>query len=314
MSRPPSLTPPSPIATARFPLWGGEAVVASCEQSGLATALAHSRRTITAFDEACSSFRGDSELSLLNAAAGRRLVVSPLLFRAVQAAVNAARVTDGAVDPTVGEALIAHGVNPAIDGRRFRIRAVSGYGVVDLDEAALSVLVPAGVRLDLGATAKALAADQAAAAAAQACGCGVLVSLCGDVSVAGEPPADGWAIRVTDDHRRVEGQGQTVAIQSGGIATSSTTVRRAGPEPDAASHLIDPGTGAPVSGPWRTVTVHADTCVAANTASTAAMVLGERAVGWLQAHDLTARLVTNDGRVVRVGGWPADGDDLESAR
>jgi thiamine biosynthesis lipoprotein len=304
------MTTASTVGKAGFPLWGGEAVVATCDQSGLPAALAHVRRTVAAFDLACSSFRDDSELSRLNASPGLPVPVSPLLFSAVREAVNAARHTDGAVDPTVGEALIAHGINPPFGRQSYRIRAVSGYGVVKLDEATRSVSVPAGVRLDLGATAKALAADHAAAAAARAGGCGALVALCGDLAVAGEPPADGWSIRVTDDHRVADGEGQTIAIRRGGIATSSITVRRAGSEPDAATHLVDPATGAPVSGPWRTVTVHAESCLAANTASTAAMVLGERAVDWLEARELTARLVTLDGRVVRVGGWPSEGDDL----
>jgi thiamine biosynthesis lipoprotein len=279
----------------------------------LPAALAETRRTVEAFDLACSSFREDSELSRLNASAGRRVAISPLLFEALREAVGAARATDGAVDPTVGQALIAHGINPAIGGEMFRIQAVSGYGVVDLDEGSQTVSIPAGVRLDLGATAKALAADRAATAAAREGGCGMLVALCGDVAVAGESPAEGWSIRVTDDHRLHAGEGQTIAIRSGGIATSSTTVRRAGEEPDAASHLIDPVTGTPVAGPWRTVTVHAESCLAANTASTASIVLGGGAFDWLDARSLTARLVTHDGRVVRVGGWPSEGDDLETA-
>jgi len=287
--------------------------VAACDQAGLAGALAHVKRTVAAVDVACSSFRDDSELSRLNASAGGRpVVVSSLLFSAVHEALRAAHDTDGAVDPTVGGALIAHGINPPVGGQRYVIRAVSGFGVVKLDDDARSVWLPAGVRLDLGATAKALAADQAAAAAQRAAGCGVLVALCGDIAVAGDPPEGGWSIRVTDDHRLADRPGQTISIQRGGIATSSVTVRRAGHDPGAASHLIDPASGAPVSGPWRTVSVHADNCLAANVASTAAIVLGERASEWLLSRRLAARLVTLDGHVVRVAGWPSEGEELVS--
>lgn len=288
-------------------------MVVACDQAGLAGALAHVKRTVAAFDAACSSFRDDSELSHLNATPGRPVVVSALLFSAVEAALEVARDTEGTVDPTVGEALIAHGINPPVGGsdrRTFVIRAASGYGVVTLDRQARSVCLPAGVRLDLGATAKAMAADQAASAAVCAAGCGVLIGLCGDIAAAGDPPSGGWSIRVADDHRNPAGVGQTVAIRRGGLATSSVTVRRRGGEPDAATHLIDPVTGLGVSGPWRTATVLADSCLAANAASTAAMVMGDRAPAWLRARGLTARLVTHEGTVMRIAGWPLEGDDL----
>ena len=57
---------------------------------------------------------------------------------------------------------------------------------------------------------------------------------------------------------------------------------------------------------WRTVTATGPTCVAANTASTAAVVLGAEASGWLTARGVTARLVAADERAHYLGGWPAD--------
>ncbi len=90
------------------------------------------------------------------------------------------------------------------------------------------------------------------------------------------------------------------------MATSTTTVRRwqlgTGP---AMHHIVDPATGAPADGPWRTASVWADTALAANTASTAAIVLGSRAVGWLIAGGYAARLVDRQGAVTTVGDWPA---------
>ena len=55
-----------------------------------------------------------------------------------------------------------------------------------------------------------------------------------------------------------------------------------------------------------TVTVAAATCVDANAASTAAVVLGEEAPGWLEERKLPARLVGLAGEVVAVGGWPEE--------
>jgi thiamine biosynthesis lipoprotein len=303
-------TAAGPAGLSEFPLWGGYAVVAVTDRSGLQAALGQVKHTVAAFDLACSNFREDSELALLNRSQGEELVVSQLLFDAVSAALRAARLSGGAVDPTVGQVLVAHRINPALSDQPIRIEAVPGYTVVSLDESTHSVRLPPGAQLDLGATAKALAADMAAAAASSAAGCGVLVGLCGDIAVAGAAPDGGWKIRVTDDHRRGDAPGQTVAIDQGGLATSSTTVRNSGTGAEAVHHLIDPGTGRPVAGPWRTASVTAGSCVDANVASTAAIVLGSDAPDWLEANRLPARLVAHDGDVRRICGWPAEGDDL----
>ncbi|HEY6397572.1 MAG TPA: FAD:protein FMN transferase, partial [Solirubrobacteraceae bacterium] len=173
------------------------------------------------------------------------------------------------------------------------------------------VRIARGVTLDLGATAKALAADRAAADASALTGRGVLVSLGGDISIAGEAPASGWSVRVTDDHRAdPSAPGQWITLRSGGLATSSTTVRRWATSSGSAHHLVDPSTGRSATGPWRTVTVSAATCLDANIASTAAIVRGERAVAWLESLRLPARLVGVDGRARHLAGWPGQGDDM----
>jgi FAD:protein FMN transferase len=300
-------TPPRSGACSAFALWGGNATVVVVDPRRLDAAVAQVRRTVTEFDRCCSSFRGDSELASLNAAAGEPVVVSSVLLTAVREAVRAGRETEGTVDPTVGDALIALGVNPQLrPGARPRVERVAGYRAVTIDEIASSILLPRGVCLDLGATAKALAADIAAGAAAAAAGCGVLVALCGDVATSGDPPTAGWRIRVSDDHRDEHGPGQTVTITGGGLATSSVTVRRAGD----GHHLIDPATGLPTGGPWRTASAVAGSCTEANTASTAAIVLGKTAPAWLAHRRVPARLVGVDASVRHLGGWPADGDDL----
>lgn len=184
-------------------------------------------------------------------------------------------------------------------------RLRSGYTTVELDPLRATVRVPRGIALDLGATAKAWAADRGARAVHEAARCGVLVSLGGDLATAGPAPAGGWRIHVTDDHRSgPDAPGQTVSIVSGGLATSSTAVRRWRRGAATAHHIIDPCTGAPVQGPWRTVSVAAADCTDANIASTAALVRGARAPGWLRQIGLPARLVAHDGEVLTVGDWP----------
>ena len=75
--------------------------------------------------------------------------------------------------------------------------------------------------------------------------------------------------------------------------------------PDGCTTSWIPAPAAPRP-PWRTVTVAAASCVDANTASTASIVLGERAPAWLAARGLSARLVRYDGSAIYVAGWPAE--------
>lgn len=264
-------------------------------------------------DLAASRFREDSELSRLNARAGGEVRVGRLLARAIDEALRAARLTDGAVDPTVGRAVRVAGydrdfgsVAPSGEPLRVAVERVPGWRAVQFERSSGTVIIPRGVELDLGATAKALAADLGAAAALEAAGGGVLVSLGGDMAVAGEAPAGGWPIQVSEDSATPIRPGEeTVAITSGGVATSSTTVRRWTRGGVELHHIIDPETGLPAAGAWRSVTVLAVTCVDANIASTAAIVKGDRAIAWLSEHRLPARLVDREGRVARVAGWPA---------
>jgi thiamine biosynthesis lipoprotein len=264
-------------------------------------------------DEACSRFREDSELSRLQQQRGREVRVSPLLATLLAAALRGGRLSDGAVDPTVGGAVRASGyegdfasVPPDGGPISLVVRAVPGWRRIRLDEATRALLIPPGVEVDLGSTAKALASDMAAAAALAAMdGGGVLVSLGGDIAVAGEAPEGGWHIQVADDSEApVTADGETVAVTSGGMATSSTAVRRWTRGGAVLHHIIDPATGQPAGGPWRTVTVIAADCLDANIAATAAVVRGAGAVEWLSSLRLPARLVAHDGAVTRTAGWP----------
>ena len=260
---------------------------------------------LDALDRACSRFRPDSELVLLAGIAGP-VHVGAVLGGALAAALQVARDTDGLVQPTLGQALRAAGYDatfadlPADGPAAVRLPMRPDLWreiVVDGCE----VTLPPGTDLDLGATAKAWAADRIAAGIA-ALGTGVLVNLGGDIATAGQVPDGGWSIAVLD---RVDGAVvQTVAVDSGGLATSSTTARTWRRGGHVLHHILDPLTGAPVPPVWDCVSVAADTCLAANAASTAAVVLGADAVDWLAARGLPACLVARDGDVVRLNGWP----------
>lgn len=293
-----------------------------------ARVLAPARRLLAedlaAVDAACSRFRPDSEIAALDHAPQSRpgltgpVPVSPLLAEAIAVALEAARLTDGDVDPTVGAAMAAAGydrdfalVPPDGPPVKLTVRKIPGWQEVHLDEETCLLSLPAGVRLDLGASAKAWAADKSAAKIAAELGGGVLVGLGGDIAVAGEAPPGGWRIRVQDISGRPEdpptGPATVVAIRGGGLATSSTAARRWRRGGDVLHHILDPRTGIPAAAVWRTVSVAAASCTAANTASTAAIIRGEAAPGWLASLGLPARLVRQTGEIVTVGGWPAEG-------
>ncbi len=324
-------------ASESFPAFGGIATVAVVEPDELRAATGEVRRTVAEFDRACSRFRTDSELSAVNHRAGAAVRVSEVLLEAVAVALRAAELTGGAVDPTVGGALIALGYDRDFDElvpwggdalpsaraassasptprARLHARAVPGWRTVELDADRATIRLARGTTLDLGATAKALAADRAASRAAQTTDSGVLVSLSGDLAIAGAAPAAGWAVRVTDDHRAgPDAPGQTVWLRDGGLATSSTQSRRwPSPQGDV-HHLVDPVTGQSASGPWRTVSIAAATCAEANIASTAAIVGGASALRWLSDHGLPGRLVSVHGTVCHLGDWPQAGEDLPAA-
>ncbi|MGY4742267.1 FAD:protein FMN transferase [Streptomyces sp. ATMOS53] len=304
---------PSP-AQAVFPALGTTATLLVTDPGALPVAEEVLRTELRAVDLTCSRFRPDSELARVNLAAGAPTTVSEHFADALQAALRAARITDGAVDPTVGSAVIALGYDRTFasvrpdDARPVPVgRPAPGWRRVSWNPRTRRLRLPPHTRLDLGATAKARTADRAVQQAAAATGCGVLVGLGGDLAVAGPTPQGGWRIALADDHAQsVTEPGPAVAVTDGALATSGIRVRTWRRGGRTLHHIVDPDTGEPAPPVWRTVTVSAATCVDANTASTAAVVLGERAVHWLRSTGLPARLVGLDGAVVRLGGWPPD--------
>jgi thiamine biosynthesis lipoprotein len=269
------------------------------------SSLAQSRRILgaelRAIDRACSRFRADSELTAVNHAGGAEFAISPLLAEALAVALRAAEASDGDVDPTCGQSLISLGYDRDFGELASCAHAplpspapAAGWRCVQLDQESGTVCVPAGVQLDLGATAKALAADRAARAIAVATGSGVLVNQIADDLPA--PPAAGA--------RTVRRRGPVVAIWDGGLATSGTGSRRWRRGGQDLHHIVQSGTGRPVSSCWASVSVAGASCVDANTASTAAVIRSAAAASWLEGLAMPARLVRANGTVLTTGGWP----------
>ena len=277
------------------------------------------RQTLERVDGVASRFRPDSEINELHRATdgSTPVVVGAELFEAIDVALRAARLTDGAVDPTVGSAMCRLGYDrdfsllaSDVAGTFPESAPAPGWRSVVLDPKRSTVVLRPGTVLDLGATAKAWASDRAAHLIASRLGCGALVSLGGDITVAGPAPQGGFAVGIADICGDPSAP-TTVAIESGGLATSGIGNRHWSLSGHPVHHLLDPATGLPVLTPWRTVSVTAGTCVDANTASTAAMVMGEAALSWLAEAGLPSRLVRRDGATVAVAGWPDEADQAQ---
>jgi thiamine biosynthesis lipoprotein len=309
------------VAVAERPALGTSARVVVWPPENLGPALGAVDGVLAALDRQASRFREDSEISWIHRRGGGLFMLSDGFAEAVSVALEAARWTGGLADPTVGDAVISLGYDrdfAAIDLDRGDPPATNapapGWQAVSIDGPLLRL--PAGVRLDLGATAKGLGSDRAVRAAMQAGGQagGVLVSLGGDIAVGGGPPCGGWPVLVADlPDAAGPSRTQRVRLAGGAVATSSIMCRQWRRAGQVLHHIVDPRTGLPADGPWQTVSVAAATCADANAASTAAIVAGERAEEWLAVAGTPARLVAHDGQVRYAGGWPdADGGRIDA--
>lgn len=289
--------------------WSCRVRVTVTEADKLTAAKQQVTELMAEVSQAANRFEPMSEISRINASAGRMIPVSGRTIALVDAALDAAAETGGAVDPTVGLHLLRAGYAKDIEEIRDRLVFVpdidsepqqADWTQVKVDHDFGLVGIPAGMSLDLGATAKSWTADIVAYAIANSLNGGVLIEIGGDVAVAGIKK-DPWQVGVSE---RAGEPGQRIGLTHGGLATSSTAARRWRTASGEAHHIIDPRTGRPAEGRIRTATVWAPSAVKANTASTAAIILGDEAPEFLLDLGLAARLVDTAGRITTFGEWP----------
>lgn len=286
-------------------------------------------------ERACGRSRADSELNQVQASlavsAGRAVTVSPLLAVLIGAALDAAERTGGDLDPTLADDLAALGRTE--DQAVYRVPVGAGSIPITLTrrvrpswrEVSLTgrrLRMPAGLRLDLEATARAWAADRAARTISARFGVGVRVTLGGNVAVAGPLSAQDRQVPVgtgTDGVVRPGPGGQAgdpdgtpdlsawigLDAAEAGVATVDTGAAAWRYGTRAVHHVLDPSV-AQVAPPWRTVSVAAETCLEAAELATAAVLFGEEAPAWLRGQGHPARLVAADGSIVTVNDWPAE--------
>lgn len=308
-----------PETTTTWQVWGLEASLVVTDPDRLVEARAVVDSVLADVDAACSRFRPDAELYGRSIRRGRPTRITPVLAILVDAALDAARASGGAVDPTIGRRLVALGYDrdfaDVVADRASGLTAGPSVAVHEADHTMIrrhadTLTVPEGVLLDLGATAKAVAADLAAEVIADEIGCGAMVNLGGDISARGDAPSGGWQILVQDvpADGRTEPAAQIGLVGDCAVATSSTLRRQWTHKGRSVHHIIDPRTGEPAARHWRTVTVVARRCIDANTLTTGAIVKGAAGQHWIESTGLPARLVAADGTVVGLGGWPQDAE------
>ena len=294
----------------KFEIWGLSGSLTTEHEGQMENATQRLWYWLDALDAACNRFRVDSELSRLNEGHGARTAMSTALELALTAALRAADATDELVDPTVLPALLALGYDRDFDElahgdsilEHVALPAM-GTSAIHLDLEEHTVTLDPPCQLDLGASAKALAADLIADDVADSGG--VVVEIGGDVAVRGEGPEGVWAIAISDT-LLLDGHEPRVAFRHGGIATSSTNSRTWRVGERMVNHIIDPRTGHCARGLYTTATVSASDCVLANAFATAALLWNEDAVYHIAQAGWSARLVRRDGSLDYVGGWPED--------
>jgi thiamine biosynthesis lipoprotein len=251
----------------QWALWSTTVRVVTADPHALPSARRLVDAELARVERAVGPQRPDSELARLRA--GRRMRVSITLAGILSAALRAAEETDGVVDPTRGRALREVGTDDP-------------WRSIELDENALTVLVPRGVQLELDPVSRAWAADRCAAVVADVVDVGVLVSLGGDIATAGSPGGGAWEVMVRGPG---DATAAVVAIPTGLAVATATAL---------------------AAMPVRTATVVAEDCVTAATWSAAAL----RDPGRLSARGLPARLVGAAGTPRFLGGWPEDAESV----
>jgi FAD:protein FMN transferase len=284
---------------------GTEITVLATEKA-IARATALVLALFAEWEETLSRFRPESELSRLNAAAGRPFRASWLLFRVVSRSLDAAEATGGLFDPTLLRDLERIGYDRTFSRLRprpngGRPQGGGGWRRVRIDRGERTIELPAGVGIDLGGIAKGLCVDASIALLERHRLGPVLVNAGGDLRALGAPPGGHWPVALGERETA-----RLVPLAAGALATSGRVGRAWMQGAVERHHLLDPRTGEPASSGLRLVSVAAGTCGHAEVAAKAAFLLGpERGAAFLRAAGLAGFFVHDDGRTSNAGDWPA---------
>ena len=260
------------------------------------------------WEQALSRFIPDSELSRLNQAAGKPVLVSDLLYSVLSSALSAARATGGVYDPAMLDQLEKIGYDRTFDDIREGdfdpvIPGEPGgrWRGIKVNPIYREVTLPAGIKLDFGGIAKGMAVDAALERLGENGVSPALVNAGGDLAVLGVPPnEDMWFIAVPGQERY-----WSLPLHHGAVATSGIAHRHWRQGNILRHHLLDPRTGLPAQSDLWSVTVVADRCEQAEVAAKVAFILGSReGAEFLHKYHIAGLLVREDGTWDAVEPWP----------
>ncbi len=158
-----------------------------------------------------------------------------------------------------------------------------------------SIFLPtAGMQIDLGGLVKEYAVDRACQVLQSHGITSALVNLAGDVRAIGTKP-DGQPWQVGVQHPRQKDRLMAhMALTDSALATSGDYERYVEVQGKRYTHILNPQTGWPVQY-WQSVSVQAPSCLLAGSLSSVAMLMGERALAWLQQTGMSFLAVQPDG-------------------
>ncbi|MFA5107285.1 MAG: FAD:protein FMN transferase [Patescibacteria group bacterium] len=296
-----------PTATRQFPALG--TIVAGGFRLDPVTAdrlFDDLQRQIAVFENRFSRFLPDSELSRLNQRAGKRVPVSRDLIKLILTAQGIWRYTDGLIDSTIGQALVAAGYDAPFELLPYRVetsdrpmaKSEHSFAEVKINRKQKTVFFPADLQFDFGGLGKGYLLDQLRSRV-KAKTSNYWLSLGGDMIVSGtDTDGRAWSIGIQDPNKP-ERDFAYLRLPAGewNVATSGTTKRRGGQSKKSWHHIIDPRTGQPARTDVIQTTVLAPTAVEADALAKVVLLLGPTAgLKWAARHNLEALIVTKDSR------------------
>lgn len=270
-------------------------------------------RRLEQLNDQMSTYRKDSELSRFNQHQGADpFPVSSDTARVVTAALQLGRLTDGALDVTVGPLVNLWGFGP--DARPSRIpsesqlaetRARTGLQHlrvgVDSEAEYLYKQLPE-LYVDLSSIAKGFGVDMVSEYLSEEGITNHLVEIGGEVRLSGLNRHDQpWSIAVEKPGPGTGSVQQVIAVGNSSVATSGDYRNYYELDGERLSHTIDPATGHPITHQLASVTVIHPSCMIADGLATALTVMGpERALAFAEQHRLAVYLLTKTDDGFRV--------------
>ncbi len=255
--------------------------------------------------EGCwTRFSQNSELMKLNLSHGAPMRVSDDLLILIREMIHGFELTEGVFDPSILGQLMELGFTTDDENLNEQIREnpVVSHSLSDIriDDESREISLPHGLMLDPGGIGKGLAADLMAQMAISLGASGIAVFAGGEVSVRGQAPTkEGWTIAVENPWDASDFL-DTVAVHSGGIATSSMEARSVAD----VHHILNPVTGQNFATDVVQATVLCERAVDAEVLAKACFAYDcAESISMIEEVGAQALLVDRDGNIHRSHGW-----------